>query len=98
MNPQVASFIACLNVGWALPLFYADGVAWHFPWIVLGIIIGMACYFVIPFSMSRLCVTFGQESLVGKALQSLRYSVAMILACFLVLLMVKAVARYHGAA
>ncbi|HSY09491.1 MAG TPA: hypothetical protein VK840_01115 [Candidatus Dormibacteraeota bacterium] len=94
----MASFIGCLNIGWALPLLYANGVAWHFPWIVLGIIISMACYFIVVFLMSRFDAAVGIQNPFVKALFSLGYWIAVGLAFLLVLLMVKIVARHHGVA
>jgi hypothetical protein len=98
MRPSIATFIGCINIGWALPLFYANGVAWHFPWIASGIIISMLCYFAVAFSMSRLDTAIRIQNPFGKSLLSLGYWVAVIVAYLLVLLMVKLVARDHGAA
>jgi hypothetical protein len=94
MSPSLVSFIACLNIGWGLPLIYANGVAWHFPWIALGIFISMACHFVGVYLMRRL---FGKLTRREQtAVISLGYWVAPILAYCLVLLMVKLVATHHG--
>ena len=98
MRPSIASFIGCLNIGWALPLFYADGVAWHFPWIASGIIISLICYFGIALLMTRVEAASGVRNPFGKAVLSMGYWVAVVLAYFLVLLLVKMVARHHGAA
>jgi uncharacterized membrane protein len=96
MRPSIASFIGCANIGWALPLFYANGVAWHFPWIASGIIISMICYFAIAFFMARMEPTNGIQNPFGKAVLSMGYWVAVVLAFLLVFLMVKLVARHHG--
>jgi hypothetical protein len=98
MGPRIATFIGCLNIGWALPLFYADGVAWHFPWIVTGIIISMSCYFAVVFLMSKLDAAVGIQNPFSKAVLSLGYWIAVGLAYLLVLLMVKIVAKHHGVA
>jgi hypothetical protein len=98
MRPSLASFIGCLNIGWALPLFYANGVAWHFPWIASGIIISMICYFAVVLVMTRLETASGVRNPFAKAVLSLGYWVAVIAAYFLVLLLVKTVAKHHGAA
>jgi len=98
MRPSIATFIGCLNIGWLLPLLYANGVAWHFPWIVTGIVISMTCYFLIAFYMTRLEAAVGIQHRVGRSLLSLGYYVAVFLALALVSLMVKIVARHHGAA
>jgi hypothetical protein len=97
MKPSMASFIGCLNIGWALPLFYANGVAWHFPWILTGIIISMMCYFLIVFLMSRLDAAVSVQNPFSKTVLSLGYWIAVVLAFLFVLLMVKIVARHHGA-
>jgi len=73
---------------------YANGVACHPGWIVFAVAIGLSCYFLILFLMSRLGVTFSLKSFVAKQLFSLGYYVAPLLTYFLVLLMVKMVARH----
>jgi len=98
MRPSIASFIACLNIGWALPLFYANGVAWHFPWIASGIIISLICYFGTALLMERVEAASGVRNPFGKAVLSLGYYVAVIVALLLVTAMVKVVSRHHGAA
>jgi hypothetical protein len=98
MRPSIASFIGCANIGWALPLFYANGVAWHFPWIASGILISMICYIAVAFSMSKLEALVQIQNPFGKAFLSLGYWVAVVVAYLLVLWMVKIVARHHAAA
>ena len=57
MKPQIASLIACVNIGLFLPAVYANGVAYHPKWVVLAVVIGLSCHFLISFLMSKLSVT-----------------------------------------
>jgi hypothetical protein len=98
MRPSFVSFIACLNIGWGLPLFYADGIAWHFSWIASGIIISLICYFAIALMMRRIEAEISIQNQYGNPGLSIGYFVAPILSYLLVLLMVKLVAKHHGAA
>jgi hypothetical protein len=93
MRPQIAALIACLNIGLCLPVFYANGVACSPRWMVSGLFIGAACYFLISFFMSRLSVTLSPKSFVAKQVFSLGYFVAPLLTYFLVFWMVKLVSH-----
>jgi len=94
MRPQIASLIASLNIGLFLSVVYANGAACQVGWIVLGVIIGFACYLATLFIMSRLIVTYAPKTFAAKQMFSLGYYAALPLAYFVVLLMVKLVAKH----
>jgi hypothetical protein len=96
MKSSFATFIGCLNIGWALPLFYKNGIAWHWLWVVAGISISMICYFAVALLMVKLDAAIGIRNPFAKAILSTGYWLAVVLAYLLVLLMVKAVADHHG--
>jgi hypothetical protein len=94
MRTPLASLIICVNIGLCLPVFYGNGEACHLAWIVSGLIIALACYFLISFFISKLIVQFSPKTFLPKQLLSLGYFVAPLLAYLLVLLMVKTTVRH----
>jgi membrane-bound metal-dependent hydrolase YbcI (DUF457 family) len=76
---------------------YDNGIAWHLPWIVVAIVIALACHFAGVYFMSRLVKVHGHQDRTRIALLSVGYWIAPVVAYLLVLLMVNLIARNHGA-
>jgi hypothetical protein len=87
-----------VNIGLGLPLMYANGVAWHLPWIVVAVVIALACHFAGVYLMSRVVKVYGHHDRIRIALLSVGYWIAPVVAFLLVFLMVNLIARNHGAA
>jgi H+/Cl- antiporter ClcA len=98
MRSSLVSFIVCVNISLGLPLMYANGVAWHLPWIVVAVVIALVCHFAGVYFMSRLVSVHGHQDRMRIALLSAGYLIGPIVAFLLVSLMVRLVAKYHGAA
>jgi hypothetical protein len=95
MRTPLTSLILCVNIGLCLPVFYGNGEACHLVWIVSGCIIGISCYFLISFFMSKLIVQFSPKTFLAKQLFSLGYFVAPLLAYLLILLLVKTMVKHR---
>lgn len=96
MESPLISFLACLNIGYGLPLLYANGIAWHFGWVALGIFISMTCHFAGVYGMRQLGGRLTHREPTRTLVLSVGGWIAPVVACLLVLLMVKMVGMHHG--
>jgi hypothetical protein len=95
MKARVSSLIACLNIGLIVPAVFANGIAWHLPWIAASLAICLGCYFLVPFIVLKATSRFGTGTIAVKALESLGYMAALFLAYFSVMLMFKSAFKGH---